>query len=121
MTITKTEKWVTFRAQRDMRARVVQPKAVEVCIRVTMDASYPTGGETLDYTEYGITTLESVQITAISVAAAAPSGIYQPLYDATNKKILLYGATADGSSLVQVANTTDVSSQVFDVTFRGYV
>lgn len=71
-------------------------------LKVTFDASYPTGGETLDLRPY-FSTVGTVFVESLAAN-------YKMIYDYTNRKILVY--IEDGTSGVhaEVANTTDLSA-----------
>lgn len=74
---------------------------------ITLDASYPTGGEAVAARGVGLGTIEDL----------TPSGDdgYIPRWDAANSKIVMYyadyDAVADGA-LIQVADATDLSTVV---------
>lgn len=71
---------------------------------VTLDASYPTGGE--DLTE---TTLGLPAGATVTAAQATATGGYVAHYDHANDKLIMY----TGGS--QVANTTDLSAVVVTI------
>lgn len=70
--------------------------------KITFDSSYPTGGETLTASTFGLSSI-------IGVIADSGDG-YTFEYNAP--KLLAYwvDTTTDGAPLVQVANTTDLSA-----------
>ena len=70
--------------------------------RVKFDSSYATGGEALTATTLG---LESLHVMFISMEKSG----YVAQYDYSGEKVVLYESGADGASLDEVANTTDVS------------
>lgn len=67
---------------------------------ITFDSSYPTGGEAVTAADFGF----GSQLIELLVF---PTGAEVPVFDKTNKKVLLY--TADGT---QAANTSDQSAVV---------
>lgn len=74
-------------------------------LTIAFDSSYPTGGEPLDVSGYFDKEVINVQIN--------PTSGYVFEYDYTNKKVLAYYGNNDGDAdgaLVQVADTTDLSS-----------
>ena len=77
-------------------------------IDVTFDSSYPTGGETLDFTTLGFDTVLAV------IPAGKTTGGYEFAYDYGNSKIIAYwvDTSVDGAAMAQVANTTDLSAVV---------
>jgi hypothetical protein len=81
-----------------------------VALKITFDASYPTGGEPLDLTAY-VSNIETVGVEV--------SGGYVFQYDRTNKKVLAYEAGADSAALDEVANAANLSSTVTFVTVTG--
>lgn len=82
-------------------------KKRQVVTNVTMDASYPTGGEAITAAQLGLATVDHVSCSTNTGHLAQ--------YDKTNAKIKLYyadyDAVADGA-LIEVPNTTDVSTVV---------
>lgn len=81
---------------------------------VTMDSSYPTGGEAITANQLGLTTIDA------AICQTNTGHIAQ--YDKTNAKILLYyadyDATGDGA-LIQVPDTTNVATVVVTVVAWG--
>lgn len=81
---------------------------------VTMDDSYPTGGEEVLPAKFGLTSLSMVQ--------AAPSGGYVLEYDHANKKLKAYygdyDAVADGA-LIEVAAAANLSAVIARVIAIG--
>lgn len=82
---------------------------------ITFDSSYPTGGEAYTNREMGLGTINSLQLEQ--------DDGYIPYWDNTNSKIKLfwadYDAVADGA-LIEVADTTDVSSVIVKWRAWGY-
>ena len=72
---------------------------------IAFDASYATGGESLDPTDFGIVELVDIRIQSTSG--------YVFEYDYTNEKVLAYyadyNAGADGA-LIQVPGTTNLAA-----------
>lgn len=83
-------------------------------LTVTFDSSYPTGGESFTPADAGFVNFDRVQVD--------PADGYVFEYDATNQKIIAYwvDTTTDGAPMAEVANTTDLSSVVANVTVYGY-
>lgn len=79
-------------------------------IDVTFDNSYPTGGEALDFTKLGFTT-----VYAVTDCGGINHLGYVFAYDYTNSKILAYRnkdpANAGGADIAfpEVTNTADLS------------
>lgn len=82
-----------------------------VYANITLDSSYPTGGEAVDI---GLDTIHSAHLE--------PDDGYIFKYDYTNNKILAYYAdyddTADGA-LIEVAAAVDLSNVVIRCKFEG--
>jgi len=74
-------------------------------VEVTLDSSYPTGGEVVDFAS-----VLSWDVTAvvISLQSSSANG-YVPQYDGT--EILMYEAGAAAAPLDEVGNTTDLSAE----------
>ncbi len=72
--------------------------------KTTFDASYPTGGESVDYTSItGITTLSGV------IGSGNGAGYY-PAYDDANSKWMVFEAGADAAALDEAADTQDLTA-----------
>jgi len=73
---------------------------------IAFDASYPTGGETVSEQDLGVTNAEFVLMQ--------PVAGYVFSYDLANQKVLAYwvDTTVDGSPMLQVPATTDLSALV---------
>ncbi len=84
------------------------PGGRSVCLKVTMDSSYPTGGEILSFSPY------SAFYGAVS---AHPSTVADRSYSWDN--ILQKLVAIVTSTGAQVANTTDLSADV--VTLTGFL
>lgn len=71
---------------------------------ITFDSSYATGGEAVTLAQLGVNRLDWLQVTA--------GAGYLPVWDgsSTTPKVLLYRQTAATGALVEVPNTTDVST-----------
>ena len=87
----------------DSQAFVPELKNGQLCglFNVTLDSSYPTGGEDLTEADLGLPAGATV-----SGAIASATGGYVAHYDHANDKLIMY----TGGS--QVANTTDLSAVV---------
>lgn len=80
---------------------------------ITLDASYPTGGEAITARGVGLGIITSLDLEG--------DDGYVPHWDSTNDKIIMYyadyDAVADGA-LIQVADTTDLSAVILK--FRAW-
>lgn len=84
-------------------------------VDVTLDSSYPTGGEAIALaTVFGWSTL-----LAVTSIRSKTAGGYVPQYDDAGATINMFEAGADGAALDEVADTTDLSAQVVTVTAIG--
>lgn len=82
-------------------------------VTITMDSSYPTGGESFTPAQVGLVAITQVLISQ------PPAYVVD--YDYTNQKFLFYWTGAGTSAvLAQVTNTLDLSAVSFRVTFIGY-
>jgi len=79
---------------------------------ITMDSSYPTGGESL-------ASLFATYLSSVVHLQAGLNGGYVPEWDSANGKLLVFEAGADGAALDEVADTTDLSAVVFPVMVMG--
>lgn len=84
-----------------------------VVSKVTLDSSYPTGGESIDVNDLGLEEAEAV------LTSATENG-YVPAWDYTNAKLQMFEAGADGAALDEVGDTTDLSAEVVTVVFLGH-
>lgn len=83
-------------------------------LRLTLDSSYPTGGEPLDLKQFGA----QGKVQSVFISQRAPlTGAYAFVYDHTAEKLLVFveEAVAAGGPLVEVANTTDLSAVIVDL------
>jgi hypothetical protein len=87
---------------------------LEAVYEVTLDASYLTGGEDMDFTDGG----EFATVAFVKVESTTFTG-YVPQYDLATVSILLFEAGADAAALDEVASTTDVSAQIVLCTVVG--
>jgi hypothetical protein len=88
-------------------------------VTVTFDASYPTGGESFTPANVGLSAF-SVVIPSINAGVAAHAGrVVQ--FDYTNNKLMVFveEAVAAGGPLLEVADTTDLSTLVLRVLCIG--
>jgi hypothetical protein len=74
-------------------------------VEVTLDASYPTGGEAVAFA----TALSWDSLTAVLSLHSSSANGYVPQWDGSN--ILMYEAGADAAALDEVADTTDLSAE----------
>lgn len=85
-------------------------------VEVTLDSSYPTGGEALTLnTDLG---WSGSSTYVVGLNSSSVTG-YVPAYDTTNNKLLMFEAGADGAALDEVANTTDLSAETITVLVFG--
>lgn len=70
---------------------------------LTLDSSYPTGGEAID----------APGDAGFHHLLVAPAGGYVGYWDKANQKIIAYQQSAATSALTQVPNATDLSAVVF--------
>lgn len=77
-----------------------------VAAQITFDSSYPTGGEALVASDFGLTEILAV--------ICLPSGGYVGEFDEANGKLKTFwvDTTVDGAPLAEVADTTDLSAVV---------
>lgn len=68
-------------------------------IKVTFDSSYPTGGEAVDFTNYGFSSV----VGAVCLPGALT---YYGVYDVANSKFVVYARATDS----EVSNATDLSA-----------
>jgi len=87
---------------------------LEAVYEVTLDSSYLTDGEDMDFTDSGVFTT----IDFVKVESATFNG-YVPQYDLATASILMYEAGADAAALDQVAGTTDLSAEIILCTVVG--
>jgi len=75
---------------------------------VTMDSSYPTGGEAVTAGQFKGGSFVRVLLSA------STTGIV-PAFDATNKKVMAFwvDTSTDGAAMAEVVNTTDIATAVF--------
>ena len=82
---------------------------------VTMDDSYPTGGEALAASDFGLA-------NRITDLIPRPASGYVPVWDADNSKLMVYtgdnDAVADGPG-VEVADEGDLTDIAFVVEVQG--
>ena len=79
---------------------------------VTLDSSYPTGGEALSAAQLNLAQLDEVVIHSANVATK------RAVWDRTNSKILVYVENGTSGIEAQAASTSDQSAlsvQVFAV------
>lgn len=84
-------------------------KAVEI----TFDSSYPTGGEPITAAMFGFTRIISV------FAIQCDDAGYDPVWDRTNSKILLYDEDNTSGIAADAANTSDQSGRVVTAVVWG--
>jgi len=90
-------------------------KVVEVAVKVDLDASYPTGGETIDLSDY-LNTVDHV--VGVEVAGDYKGEYVFGTANAAATGKLLMRVMSTGA---QVADTTDLSAVDVYLTVRGHV
>lgn len=80
-------------------------------VTVTMDSSYPTGGESVTAANLGLSRIVQFSLE--------PNAGYVPEYNHANSKVKVFwvDTTVDGAALAEVADTTNIAT----VVFRGKV
>ena len=75
---------------------------------ITMDSSYPTGGEAVTPGQFKGGAFVRVLLSA------STTGIV-PAFDATNKKVMAFwvDTSTDGAAMAEVVNGTDIATAVF--------
>lgn len=92
----------------------LQNSKVVLC-DVTMDSSYPTGGEALAPSDFGLLGINHV------IVGAPPLGGFLPAYDPTNLKLKLFvSTTGTPSLLIEHANATSASTAVIPCVVFGF-
>lgn len=83
--------------------------------QITLDSSYPTGGEAVDFRNIGVQ--NDANARYFFQQRGPITGGYVFVYDRTNRKLLVFwvDTTVDGAALAQVADTTDLSAVIVDV------
>ena len=78
---------------------------------ITMDSSYPTGGEAVTPGQFKGGAIRRLMLSA------STTGIV-PAWDATNSKVMAFwvDTTTDGAALAQVVDTTNIATTVFPFT-----
>lgn len=107
---------VTFAKDTNGKQRVGRQHVVEG--RLTLSGTYVTGGFAVSKSTFGLNTLESLRVTAPFEGTAA----YAARWDSANGNVMLYQGDNDNAGdapFVEVANTTDVSGVLLDVTAKG--
>lgn len=85
-----------------------------VYTETTFDSSYPTGGEAIAASDFGLTKIEFVQATS----GPAAGGLVT--WDRTNSKLLVRDSGANaGDVFPEQANATDLSAFVVHLTVVG--
>lgn len=77
-------------------------------VKVTFDSSYPTGGETYDFSNY---------FSSVVGAVCLPGALtYYGVYDVANSKFVVYARATDS----EVSDTTDLSAVSLWFLVLGY-
>lgn len=98
---------------------IIKSSAVEnskfVSANVTLDSSYPTGGEVVAASDFGLTGIHQI------ICGNPPLGGFAASYDPINRKIKLFQSTTGAPALlVEVADTTSAATAVVPVLVIGY-
>ena len=110
----------------DIVARTLHPeggKRMNV-VNITFDSSYPTGGEAVTANNLGLNAITTV-VTQPGYASSNPTGAVVPVWDRTNKKILIFQSKDPGNAggadigLVQYTSTGDLSNLTITVLAIG--
>ena len=76
--------------------------------RITLDSSYPTGGESIAASDFDLNQIDGIFFQADKVDTTEG---YVPLWDRSASKIFMIGgAGATTTEFDEVANTTDLSA-----------
>lgn len=78
--------------------------AQEVLATVAFDASYPTGGEALAASDFGM------RVGVLNDVQAQSNSGYVFQWDQANKKLLAFESGADGTPNDEVGNAVDLSA-----------
>lgn len=70
--------------------------------KITFDSSYPTGGEALTASDFGLQVLEDLIIN--------PTLGYVFHWDKTNAKVIAYRSAGSAAALAEVPDTTNLST-----------
>lgn len=90
---------------------------------VTLDSSYPTGGEAIAAQNVGLDTILGVTpLGGQLTTGAAATTQYATFWDQANQKLQLFQdlAVAAAAPLGEVANATNVATRVYRLLFWGY-
>lgn len=86
-----------------------------VLAEITMDNSYPTGGEAVVPSDFGLSGIDAM------ICGLPPVGGFVPSYLASTGKVKLFASTTGTpSALVEFTNTGDASAAVIPVVVWGY-
>ena len=81
---------------------------------VTLDSSYPTGGESITATQLGLKSVDFA-ITTVKSATGAGVNVATAYYDNSTSKVLVYDETP-----AQAASEADLSNVVVQIVAFGY-
>lgn len=89
----------------------------EVLATITFDSSYPTGGESLTASDLGL----ALELDYVSGGLARNgTNAVSTVYDYTNSKLMAFQSTTGApNKLIEVANTSDLSSYAVKVRVVG--
>jgi hypothetical protein len=80
----------------------------------SFDTSYTAGGESLTPADAGLGT-----ITEVTVLTSTTESGYSVRYDHDSDDVMLFREADTGSSMAEVSDGTDVSSETVDLKVRG--
>lgn len=85
------------------------------CTEVTLDSSYPTGGEPLTASDLGLRVVDFA-ITTVKSATGGGQNVANAYYDVPTAKLLVYDETP-----AEAGNTNDLSALVVQVVAFGSI
>lgn len=80
---------------------------------VTFDSSYPTGGEAIAASDFGMTRIIFISVNAASSASATKS----VAWDQANSKLMVY---TDGGTPAEASDASDQSALTVQLAVFGY-
>jgi hypothetical protein len=80
-------------------------------VRLTGDSSYPTNGSVVPASLFGLTKVDHASV------GLSEDGTVIAVYDSVNNKLKCFSTAA--APVVEVANTTNLSTKVFPITVWG--
>jgi hypothetical protein len=77
--------------------------------QVTFDSTYPTGGESLVASDFGLKTIDTVLVAGPARKSDGSNAVIAS-FDHTNKTLMAFWSAASGAAPGQVSNNTDLST-----------